>query len=372
MTNQQDFFCHLPFVSVLTNGITAAPCCKFQSKSPIPLDNYNTHPEIIEVRKLLFDGTAPAQCATCVLEEKQSGKSFRTLANDFHPDLSKEVKAHNAKYINLRFVDVVGSNICNLQCLPCESSSFKRSQELYELGFRPTIPIVQNIENIRKIADLPIESLTLCAGEPFYDKQTWNLLELVVQKTKSRRIRLDINTNLTGITVDRLQWLESNFDQIWIKGSIDGLGNTNDYLRYPSKWHVILESVDMILSRPQVNFVITTALSNLSLLTYPTFINHFLSKGVRDFFISQVTHPQVLNCSNLPEHLKTKVRSDLESLAARSDLTDRTRDAIDLCINLCLDDYAWTPKPLTEFLDAHDELRHSNWRQTWPQLAGLC
>lgn len=372
MTDRREFFCHLPFVALLTDGITAAPCCKFQSKSPIPLTNYQHNLEIAEAKKLLFEGIAPPQCERCVLEEKHSGKSFRTLANDFHPDLSTEVKQHSDQYSATRFIDVVGSNVCNLQCLPCTSGSFKRDQELYDIGLRTTKPILRNINHIENISDLAIEQLTLCAGEPFFDKQSWQLLELLVTKSKSQQIKLYINTNLTGVSMDRLKWLEENFKEVLIKGSVDGYRSTNDYLRYPCRWSEIDAAVDLILSRPKIQFVITTALSNLSLLTYCQLVDYFLSKGVLDFFISQVTKPQVLHGSNLPDAVKQTVKQDLLCLGARSDLTDRTRDALNLCVALCNDEYPWSPIALADFLAAHDRSRRTNWQNTWPELVDFC
>ena len=175
----QDFFCHLPFVALQTDGVTAAPCCKFQSESRLLLDQYQDHDEILQVKSLLFQGLSPKQCRTCVREEQQTGKSFRTLANDFHPELSAEVRLHDQNYSSLRHVSVSGSNVCNLQCLPCEHGSFKRSTELHALGFYPTIPVLRKLDNVQILSDLPIENLTLCSGEPFYDKQSRKLLELL-------------------------------------------------------------------------------------------------------------------------------------------------------------------------------------------------
>ena len=372
MTDRPEFFCHLPFVSLLTDGVRAVPCCKFKSQSHISLSGYEQNPEISEIKKLLFNGIAPKQCQNCVNEEKHSGKSFRTLANDFHPHLSAEVRDKDHSYSSLRHVDVVGSNVCNLQCLPCEHGSYKRSKELYELGYNSIAPVLRSIDNIETIADLPITHITLCSGEPFYDKKSWAILERLVERSKSAQIRLDINTNLTSTTSDRLDWLIENFAEVWIKGSIDGIEETNCYLRYPCRWSEVIESVNMILARPKIKFVVTTALSNLSLLTYSKLVDDFLSRGVTDFFISQVTTPSVLQSSNLPALLKKRLRQDLETIKSRPYLTDRTRDALDLCITVCENDSHWSSDELRAFLDAHDRSRQTNWQNTWPELVEFC
>jgi hypothetical protein len=118
--------------------------------------------------------------------------------------------------------------------------------------------------------------------------------------------------------------------------------------------------------------VITTALSNLSLITYAALIEYFLSKGVVDFFISQVITPPVLNALNLPDQLKDQVGRDLRSLALKSQLTNRTLDAVNLCLKCCDAKHTWQPTDLIDFLQRHDRSRHTNWQDTWPELAEFC
>ena len=108
--SKSDFFCHLPFVSIDTNGEHASPCCNFTSQ-PIPLDDYESNPIIIDVKQKLFRGMQPKECTKCVETEKLSGKSFRTLANEFHAHYTQEVLDNDETYFSLKTVNVVGSNI---------------------------------------------------------------------------------------------------------------------------------------------------------------------------------------------------------------------------------------------------------------------
>jgi sulfatase maturation enzyme AslB (radical SAM superfamily) len=367
-----DFFCQLPFVAMDTDGKSAKPCCVWTGPY-MPLKGYETNPKLIEIKNKLFKGESPNECNTCVKQEMLTKKSFRILANEFHPTISEEILAHDASYSSIRNVQIVGSNVCNLQCLPCLDSSFKRSKELHDIGFINQMPKLRTISDIDLIANLDdIEQLTLCSGEPFYDKNSLRLLDLLVQNGKSRRLRLDINTNLTCITQDRMNYLVENFNRVLIKGSIDGIHEAHEYLRYPSSWQEIQESVEILMSMPDVEFVVTTALSNLSLLGYTDLMKHLLDMGVKYFFISNVASPAVLSSSNLPTQLKHEICQQLIDLKETTTLSDRAINSLDTCINICNNTHPWTPDPLINFLQKHDNFRKTNWRKIWPKLAEYC
>jgi len=371
--SESNFFCHLPFISMDTDGQHARPCCAFRSQ-PILLDDYESNPIIIDVKQKLFRGITPKECMKCVETEKLSGKSFRTLANEFHPHYTQEVLDHDDTYSSLQTVNVVGSNICNLKCLPCYGSSYVRDKELFQLKLIKNLPQVKKLEHISKIIKSGIKHITLCAGEPFYDRDSWNLLQALTATGQSKQIRVDINTNLTHITDEKLDFLSHNFNSVWIKGSIDGIGAVNDYLRYPSQWHTIEKSVDLILSRPEISFLVTTALSNLSLLRYYELFAWCESKKIFNRFITQVTHPKLLSCNNLPDTTKQNLKIIYQDLKSTSGLSDRTSYALEICQTLCQKNdinQNFNMIELSEYLDLHDNHRGTNWRTVFPELTDI-
>lgn len=369
MTN---FFCHLPFVSIETNGYSATPCCVWSGPA-IPIQAYQHDIALLDAKKKLWQGRAPKECNRCVSEEANSGTSFRTLANDFHPHLTQEVLAKEPSYSNIRYVSVIGSNICNLQCLPCEFGSYKRSKELHDIGYSKSIPVLRKLSDVENIANFKnIEQLTLCSGEPFYDKDSWRLIDVLVTNKRSKQIRLDINTNLTSITQEKIDYLVDNFNHVLIKGSVDGIHAAHEYLRYPASWQEIDQSVGLLLATPGIDLVITTALSNLSLLGYHELIKWFTNQGVRDFFISGVTQPRALHNGNLPWQLKQETANKLKDLIKPDLMTNRTCYSIEMCINICQNEHAWDAKLFSDFMHRHDDIRATNWRNTWPALAEFC
>lgn len=369
MAQHGDFFCVLPFTAIETDGHVAKPCCQYQGS--IPLAGYQESPDLISTQKKLLEGQAPLGCNLCESSERHTSTSLRVLYQTFHAELADQIRRDHSTS-QLKNVSVVGSNVCNLKCLPCEHGSFIRSQELHKLGFSKYGPSLRKIDNPEAIADLDIEILTLTSGEPLYDKACRLLLETLISRGKSQDIRLDINTNLTRIDQSILEFLADNFSSVLIKGSIDGTGAVNDYLRYPSDWSNIERAVDLILAHGSIDFVVTTALSNLALLRYHDLVRWSLSKGIRNMFISQVESPAVLSCHRFFNAHAADCRDRLLDIANTPNLFDRTRYCLDLCIKLCNNSLDTGPRladsDLERFLNIHDQERGTDWHAVFNEL----
>ena len=132
MAQHGDFFCVLPFTAIETDGHVAKPCCQYQGS--IPLAGYQESPDLISTQKKLLEGQAPLGCNLCESSERHTSTSLRVLYQTFHAELADQIRRDHSTS-QLKNVLVVGSNVCNLKCLPCEHGSFIRSQELHKLGF---------------------------------------------------------------------------------------------------------------------------------------------------------------------------------------------------------------------------------------------
>ena len=103
---------------------------------------------------------------------------------------------------------------------------------------------------------LDIEEITFVGGEPTLHDEIYNLLGRLVQQKLSGNIRLKITTNLTNIQ-SRFLALFPYFKNIVINGSIDAVGITNDYIRYPSDWSIIDRNIDKLLDLRDTNMSLT-------------------------------------------------------------------------------------------------------------------
>jgi glutamate-1-semialdehyde 2,1-aminomutase len=95
--------------------------------------------------------------------------------------------------------------------------------------------------------DFVSESLTdvrflhITGGEPFIIPEVLNILDQVLYLRDT--INLSFNTNLTRVS-DRLMERLKQFKNLNLYVSLEGVGDMNDYIRYPSKWAEILDNIE--------------------------------------------------------------------------------------------------------------------------------
>jgi organic radical activating enzyme len=359
-------FCSLPFntVQAFANG-QVSPCCVFRPKTRNTIETYFDSNELAQVRNDFLNGEFPSQCQVCKIEESKSGHSFRVLNNLFESD-EIEIRAGNR---TIKHLQIETSNTCNLKCLPCHDSSYIRAVELKKLNLLPyTTPRIVEYHKLDEYLKLDnIESITFSGGEPFADKITFEFIHQLVQSGKSLQIRIDINTNLTLVNLNNLKYLQDNFKEVLIKGSIDGYGIVNDYLRYPSEWQQITDAVSEI-QELKIPFIITTALSNLALVKYYELIEWATEQGIEKLFVSLVTSPGVLDPTRLPDSVKAQLLAKYQNLKNTKSFSNRTQHVIDSCIHLCNTPNITNFDQTKIYLRKHDDLRGTDFTKIWLEL----
>ena len=348
------------------------PCCVFKPTAPIPIKLYKTDSQIHQVKQQLLAGQQPTQCQACVADETATGTSFRTITEKFSSNVSDNIKQKNsADFWEIKNVTILTSNICNLKCLPCSHASYVRDVELQKLKLSTRIPIVVRNDESDYLINMPFERLTLLGGEPFFDGITFELLEKLVDTSRSKDIMLDLNTNMTWVKRDKLEFLNKNFKSVILKASVDGIGKTNDYLRYPSDWSTISKNIQLAQSFSRIDVMVTTALSNLSLIKFYQVIE-WAAKNNFNLFITPVSTPTVMRASLLPANLKERLLPIYLEQKARlgGNVHDRTEHCIDTCIKLCSNSNEDTNE-FVEFLNwiaVHDQHRGTSVLEVFPEL----
>jgi MoaA/NifB/PqqE/SkfB family radical SAM enzyme len=344
------------------------------SNSVDTLKTYFHSEEIAHVQQQLIEDQVPRQCIKCYDQEQRSGHSFRTLNQKFE---NSEQKIRDQSTVFPRFeikdISIVTSNICNLKCLPCEGASYIRDVELHKLKIKNTFPLLVTYDNEYNLQSFEsLKKITFLGGEPFADKITFELIDQLIESGQSRNIRLDLNTNLTLCTRENLLKIRDNFDEVIIKGSIDGVERFNEYLRYPSEWSEIERAIGLI-QELKIPMIITTALSNLALLRYADLVHWAMRQGIDDLFLSKVTEPQVLAFDHLPSIIKLQLLEEFKILRTQYQFTNRTDYVIDTCIEICSNtNMDHDISDLTGWLSKHDEFRGTDFRKIWPELNNFC
>ena len=258
---------------------------------------------MVNTRKKMLAGEEVAACRRCYDKEARGLTSKRDSRNyDLYKSLTDDGKfVRNPKHVELHF-----GNVCNLACKMCSQEySHKVGQEILKIGdedpsflkwvktqggtvnnWTSELDIVYDWFKEPKIkADVfsyvskNIDNLTIVGGEPTAIKEFYELLDYCSKENTLKDKSFCVITNMTNISENMLSWF-NEAKQILIYGSVDGIGEVNDYIRYPSKWQVIEKSLyfyaDLIKQRKKINkLVVGPTVQSLNVHDMVNFLYYF-------------------------------------------------------------------------------------------------
>ena len=258
-------FCVLPFIhfATQTDG-TSRLCCKVPREFPITNSEqipYNlNHDSITDIfhsiymkdirsRFLKDDSFKPKQCNVCYQEEKCGIESKRQRENKKWYNIVDNIKIdHDPKIL---YFDLRLGNLCNLKCRMCwphfSSQIYKeqvqfnlKNEKVWYNSLEEILPWWENKKFWKNLKDLLIDNIELnfVGGEPSLHEDMYDILQYLCEKDIAKSVSLKITTNLTNLQERFIKFLPY-FKNVNIDVSIDGVGKTQEYIRYPSKWSII-------------------------------------------------------------------------------------------------------------------------------------
>ena len=230
--------CAYPFkAEMLMHGQPATPCCRFHTR-------FLKGKGFTEIRETMMRNEWHPGCYKCKSDEEVKGSSMRTEADEFFDDFDDVVR--------LEYLEITVGRLCNLACLSC-GSDFSHTWDKDELALG--ISSQDKINKLKEVQEYDLDNLDLnnlkhvkfikvTGGEPFLHRQFLKFVSNLADSGLAENIDLEIFTNCTyypkKLELDALL----KFKRIQLSPSIDGVGTTNDLLRYPSKWDNIEATLD--------------------------------------------------------------------------------------------------------------------------------
>lgn len=241
----------------LFNGKSATPCCRYdhntkegsliQRNKPFTTFTETIHsPDWEELRRKALSGEREAGCWKCYEEEERGNKSLRNIANGMDFNEENELK--------LTYLEINLGNFCNLACNICCSDNSnlwyeddKALKEIplyrrgnYEPDHQEGISLkLEDYENVRLIK--------FVGGEPMIHPKFITLLDFLIKHNLQSKIQIQVFTNASWVPKEKIKDRLKQFDSVTISLSVDGVGQVNDYSRWPSKWSIVHESARMWL-----------------------------------------------------------------------------------------------------------------------------
>lgn len=361
------YFCTLPWTGLDVNaqGIIR-PCCKFSADVSDNLQDYYQSEILHQVRETFLQGGKPQQCRRCWQEEAAGLPSKRQLMHQHV--LAPDTALENVKTIALTF-----GNICNLACVPCNSSSSSR-------WLQDERKLVQGFGNLGKMfthnthykdqdfvdaiieCSEHIEYLEISGGEPFLSNRDLHL-DLLARIPHPEKVKIHYVTNGTIFPDPEFWETWRVFRHVDMQVSIDATGKRFEYLRYPASWPDVLANVRRYRDATEIQLSISHTVSWINLLGLDDFVIWCLKERLPLPYIGPVRSPNFLSVQSLPQSAKDYVQGRLGNGKWLG-----TKQIIDY---MNLQDQSEFFDQGLEWLRALDRLRNQDCWQVFPELAPL-
>jgi len=350
-------FCNKPFNHnyIHTNGKMRLCCTTMQD---LPTDNnynlfdagkhtideYWNSNRMKEIRRKMIAGEKIRDCERCYRQEELGVESLRStqgMNNYIIDTLPDGTYQKSADTMQMQL-----GNICNLKCKMCSQMySHMHGLETLEIGrqdpdwlhwvreqganvnnwtnelgtkqewYRNTDFKLKMFEHISE----NIKNLNVIGGEPTLIPEFYELFDYCDQQGTLGGKSVTLVTNLTNTNPRLTQWLPKLNDwAIW--ASVDGIGERTEYIRYPSKWDKILESLEFYRSLLGTNgrIVLSPAVQLLNIDQLDDIVKWWLdwcggelNQKYGFTWLATVWYPLICNPNMAPREWRLKVADKL-------------------------------------------------------------
>ena len=425
-------FCVYPWISIMVNTSgTLNYCCiakpgilRDEQNRQLTLGNSTLQegwnsPRMKALRDKMYNGGIVSECEHCFLQEKVGKKSFRQMHNDEwtkkigEDEIHRRVKESIVNDWQLMsdpvYLDFRLSNLCNLKCRMCSphnsSQIAKEHKKLYKKNDEYTAVwgktwgddlkwfsdkgYVKQFysDNLWKDAYdwMPnLKKIYITGGEPTLIKHNVEFLQACVDEGYGDQIEVFLNTNCTNVNEAFLEIIQQ-FSKVLINASLDGIGATNEYIRYPSNWAELEVNYKNMLKLDNVSSNATPVLQLYNLHSIHEVLHycdevgdeiygeaHWKSVGV-DILIN--THPNWLDVRNLPVEDRQGCKNKLLEFKEDYTLYDKNwvvKNSIDGIVNYLdlpqLDNYKENLQDFLRMTKIQDETRKQDFGKLNPDL----
>lgn len=340
-------FCVLPFIHLATHPIgTVTPCCITDMENDMSTakkDGLNlflnkdsleeiANSEVFkEVRAKMLKGEYPAECKTCYFYEQSQVYSKRMESNlkfkeHIEACFKNTLEDGTLTKLNYKYIELRLGTVCNLKCVTCNPFSSNRWNEdvsafkdtefeksYFKCDIRTEWYRDTNFydELLTKCDEL--EEVWINGGEPTLIKEHGYFLQKLIDKGRAKDVNLHYSINMTSVP-DHFINLWKQFKHVRLHLSIDDLEERNDYIRYGSKWEVILTNFKKILEYREIfRIEVCQTVSILNVMNIDNFKKFCLDYDVIVAH-NYVHHPSFQHVSLLPTEMKQRLLNSIQFL----------------------------------------------------------
>lgn len=362
---------------------------------------------IKNVRKKMLAGEWVSDCFYCKGQEDQNQKSPRHSYNEMWFDESVISKAHESRASG-GYVTALPTSLeprpgilCNLKCNMCWSMSsskiFSERKAAVENDFAQIPSFLKDdwkhevewaaksdfawsekdvyLENFRKCMPT-LKRLYFTGGEPTLIKSNLTLLEQMIEAKKTDLL-VSFTTNLQVLPQEWLDILP-NFSRVEVTGSIDGLAEVNDYIRFPSQWKNVSENLRKLYDMyPKIFLSVIYVVQVSNIFSYVDFIRwvavNFPERQMQ-VMPTMLQGPEFLRPEILTDELRLKATLYIDEALEDSSIMLKNREYlkdIKSQINNINPNAGDLRNKFREYIQYLDSTRKTQYLKTFPEMKSL-
>ena len=333
-----------------SNTMTFNPCCLYDKYIPYHPTVFNKYRKVFTEAPDFLD-----DCSKCKLKEKTHGVSLRTTsAKQIPDDIGNDIYK----------LEIVLDTTCNAACIQCgdAQSSLWRKQKAEKQNIIHIIPEAQidkRIELIKQSIDISkVKYYHFWGGEPLL---TDTHIKFLNEIENPKEVSIAYTTNGSIFPDESLLQLWSQFKEVRIGVSIDGIDNRFYYIRWPLHWDKVERNLkDFRDNTPSNTFFHV----NCCIIPLNAYYVDELGEWLYSNF-SKTTHGSpisynfirgegTMDISKTPMSLREKVWKKLGD----------NHDVSNVLKEVPVED----PLPMLHHLRAWDPVRKLDWKTTFPDI----
>ena len=366
------------------------------------IDQYWNSNRMKEVRRKMIAGEKIRDCEKCYQQEEKGTASLRSTVG--MKDFIKHTLPDGTYQKDATTMQIQMGNICNLKCKMCSQMySHMHGMETRDIGkqdpewlhwvkeqganvnnWTNELGVKQEWYRNDKLKKKMFEHISeniavLCVigGEPTLIPEFYELFEYCDQHGTLGKKHVTIVTNLTNTNPRLTKWLPK-LEKWEIWASVDGIGERTEYIRYPSDWNKILESLDFYKNLLGSNGSITLSpavqLLNIDQLDdiikwWIDWCGGELNERFGFTWLATVWYPLICNPNMAPREWRLQVADKLSKYKFDDKydniISELRRD------QHTPDKYKQLQEAFIKYNDRQDQFRNvpKTWRELLPELA---
>jgi organic radical activating enzyme len=345
------------------------------------------------LRLRMLHGRDNRLCERCYRMEDLGQQSWRTsenveLASHFQV-VGRTAKDGSVDVLNLPYIDIRFSNVCNLKCrICCAQLSSAWHRDAVKLRRVPSgAPAILNAapdlaELMREIMPLlpTLERMHFAGGEPLLSEEHYQILDRLLRLGRSD-VRLSYNTNLSLLRLKHYDIVAfwKQFPRVLVEASLDGMDERGEYMRSGQRWADVVANRERLLREcPHLEFRVLTTVGIMNALHIPDFYRACVERGLikpSEMRLNILSEPGFCSVRALPQSLKDQVKQHYGELVVELERLGPDGDVMRAHLHAVLaymqEARRGELRRFRRFTRRLDAMRGESFDRVFPELAGL-